>query len=259
MRKKILIALLILFSAAAIFYLITSNQMLDEVEKYAPIKEGFEDRIIFFDIGYGDREFLAQLIDSIQRCNPKVLAIDIFFEDLKDKRTDSLLMKSLNGSNVVLATKHDGYKTTHVHEDFLKQVEAYGYAQSVPEGRFTSEAFYLTKGKANHFALEIAKMYDPESSKDYIELRKNQEVDIKFTRLEQQFKVYQFQDFDFNCGEIQDKIAYMGFFGDDDDLHVTRSRFHEESKWMKELRNEPDMHGSIVVANQILMILDQVE
>ncbi|WP_425389468.1 CHASE2 domain-containing protein [Ekhidna sp.] len=259
MRKKVLIALIILIAVAGIFFVVTFNQMTDEVETYAPIKEGKEDRIVFFDIGDGDREYLAQLIDSIQKCNPKVLAIDIFFEDLKDARKDSLLMASLNSSNIVLATKHDGYRTTNVHENFLEQVDAYGYAQSKMRGRYTSDAVYFTKGKDNHFSVEIAKMYDPELNMDYINERRDQETDIKFTRLEHQFKIYPFKDFDFNCTEIEGKIAYMGPFSNNEDLHVTKARYHEKSKKFEGVKNEPDMHGSIVVVNQVLMILDQIE
>lgn len=168
-------------------------------------------------------------------------------------------MKSLNRDNIVLATRHDGREPYAAHEDFLKQVNSYGYAQSIQRGRFTIDAFYLSQNNTNHFAYEIANKFDPEAAKSFKESNKEQPIEMVFTRLEQQFEIYDFKDFNFDCKEIEGKIAYMGYFGKEEDLHITKARFHKESKWFMELEGEPDMHGSVGVANQILMILDQVE
>lgn len=259
MLKKILFVLLFLLITAAIFLVVSYRQMNAEVLAYAPIEEGFEDRIVFFDIGDGDREFLAALIDSIQQCDPKVLAVDIFFKELKDERKDSLLKKSLGSPNVVLATRHDGKQTHAVHESFLKLPGSYGYAQSVQEGRFTSDAFYLRQAKSHHFAYEIARQYDSAAALRFKLQNRSQPIKIVFTRQEKQFKLYSFGDFDFNCEDIRGKIAYMGYFGENEDLHVTRARHQKDTEWISTEEGKPDMHGSVVVANQVLMILDDVK
>lgn len=259
MSKKFLVGLIILVSVVAVFFFISFDHFNEEIEKYAPIKDGVEDRIVFFDIGNGDRLYLSLLIDAICECDPKVLAVDVFFSDLKNPDIDELLKKSLNRKNLVLATRHNGKEAFDVHPEFLRQAGAYGFAQSEQRGRHTSAAFYLNKAKDEHFASAIVRKYDSLALQKFLQTQKKQPLEIIFTRLEQQFKVYDFKDFNFDCSLIEGKIAYMGYFGREEDLHVTKARYHENSMWFKDLSGEPDMHGSIVVANQVLMILDQID
>lgn len=256
MRKKILISLIILIVVLGGFFGITFYHLYDLIETYSPIVEGNEDRIVFFDIGKGDRASIGRLIDSVAACNPKVMAIDVFFDQLKDPIKDSLLRQSLKKDNLVLARKIEN-QTTHPY--FLEQAASTGFAQSISLGRFTSATYYPRYGNQNHFSLAIAQMYDSISSHGFTTKNKKGELEIIFTRLEHQFKVYEFGDFEYDCESIAGKIAYLGYFGNDEDLHVTRARYHEKSTRDIGKEMKADMHGSVVVANQILMILDDIQ
>jgi len=210
---------------------------------------------VFFNIGDGDRTYLSKLIDSIAHCRPKVIGIDIFFTELKTPKSDSLIALSIKNSNAVLAARHNGIRYGNVHQMFLESANHLGYAQSNSDDDFmlTFDPFIQHSGTHYyHFAYQIAKIYDQEKAEYFSDKHDGRSVELEYRRLDKQFKVFDFKDWNFTCSDIEGKIAYLGYLGpSNEDKHFTMARYFDSSS----KRNEPDMYGSTIVANEVLMIL----
>lgn len=88
---------------------------------------------------------LAKVMDDIMRCNPKVLGVDIMFDERKDDYAgnDSLVMVACQYENIVFATKLLDYKdletgfSREVHSFFSADVDIQeGFANVNRAGRY---------------------------------------------------------------------------------------------------------------------------
>jgi CHASE2 domain-containing sensor protein len=82
---------------------------------------GNEELIVLINVGSGDRQYIAEKINEVGNCNPRLIGIDLFFKDYSsDSEQDSMLLSSIQNSKPILATRHQGIGTHAVNKVFYK-------------------------------------------------------------------------------------------------------------------------------------------
>ena len=85
-------------------------------------------KIIIVNIKHADRFQLAEVINKINENEPKVIGLDVIFEDKKTEFTDSLLKASIaSKDNIVTAYFHDNDSIVNNHEYFQFKEGNKGY------------------------------------------------------------------------------------------------------------------------------------
>ncbi len=241
--------------------------------------------VVVINIGDLDRGQIAQEIRTINKCQPKVIGIDAFFRKLKPNspQGDSLLAQALSETkNMVLVSKfhyndtlnlYDSLETSHPL--FMKHVMT-GAANLLTEGKEkfrTARQFApfdtITHGRLKgyvepFFAVKLAEIYRPGSSKRLVERNKELETivyrgniygdKLKFTVIEGQDILDEY----FDPQTLKGKIILMGYMGRELPLE---ENIWDEDKFFTPLNEKyvgkavPDMFGVVVHANIISMVL----
>jgi len=146
-------------------------------------------RITLVNIGYQDREGLAYLIDKVAAWEPKVMAIDSYFEGERDPFKDSLLGATFaKHKNLVVGSKMElsGKEgDTVIFNNFFKNA-TYGhcnfFTDSVSSIRNIEPFFIDYAGNAyNTFATEVVKQYDSQAYEKLLK-KKGKKIPINYTR-----------------------------------------------------------------------------
>jgi CHASE2 domain-containing sensor protein len=241
--------------------------------------------VVVVNIGALNRAQIAEQIRMINKCNPKVIGIDAFFNELIPEHPvgDSLLAKAfLETKNLVLVSKfhynellddYDSLLTSH--PNFMKHTMT-GAANLLTEGETkfrTARKFapYDTihagslKGHCEpFFAVKLAEIYRPGSTASIQQRKKELESiiyrgniygdKVKFTVIGAQDLL----DGYFDPEVLKNKIVLMGYLGKEFALD---ENIWDEDKFFTPLNQKyvgkavPDMFGVIVHANIISMIL----
>ncbi len=124
-------------------------------------KEQRNDKIVLINIGHADRFQLAQTISKVAEQKPKVIGLDIIFEDRKLEFTDSIL-KSVLAKNKTIVTSyfHDNDSIVNNNDYFKLKHERKGYINLNLKGQNTViRDFIGVKGintKEFSFAAQLA-------------------------------------------------------------------------------------------------------
>lgn len=253
--KKILLSIgIIIIGSLGVFYLITSRKIQRLDTKYVNLQSGKEESIVLVNVGNGDRKYIAERINQVYDCDPKLIAIDLYFKKFSpESEEDSILLSSIQSSKPILATRHKGIGTQGVNKVFLKAALGYGYAELTAENGYVANFdVYREKNfkRDYHFAYSVAIAIDSTAANQFINSLDNNVSDIIISKLSKQFKIFEFNE-NINCELISNKVVLFGYLGPtNEDKLTTWAKFHDDS-----YDKGPDMYGPIVVANQILMIL----
>ncbi len=259
--------------------------------KLRPDPKG-DDRITLVNIGELGREGIAELLDSIQKYNPKVVGIDAFFRSDLDPEIDSILEATCAKiKNLVFVTQlakpnekasFDSLEASN--ERFIKHGQA-GFANLTTEGSGNQTGFYTCRtflpqatvkdaGIQYSFGLKIAELYDAEAAKKLLN-RKQPFEDINFRgniNVEQinlgevegkQGSVFTAVDFDDvfegrfqGEGIFKDKIVILGYLGKQLGQISFDDKFYTPLNDNYVDKRTPDMYGAVIHANIVSMILD---
>lgn len=250
-----------------------------------------ENNVTLVNIGNLSRAGIAEQIRTINRYNPKVVALDCFFEGKKDSLGDKVLARRLkNTQNLVMASKlmrpdlreqkFDSLKKSH--PDFSTYATTHGYANMVAKEHdfrtcryFTPQETYRNK-KVEAFAVKIAQLYDSSKTADF--LQRNYETEQIFYKGNVfSGNIYNNNSYDstshmkyaaigvnelfngeFDTSLIHDKIVILGYLG----ASIHDIKFWDEDRFYTPLNDKyagkafPDMFGAVVHANIVSMILD---
>jgi CHASE2 domain-containing sensor protein len=242
----------------------------------AQLKEGknnkFDNRIVIVNIGNADREGLAMMIDKASHMNPKVMALDVLFFGEKDPYQDSLLSEVFKrNKNLIVAQRlvlsgPDG-DTIVTDGDYINTASTYAYVNLFADS-LSSIRYYepfekdYKKKLYKSFSSAIVQAYD---SAAYKELRKkgNSKTFINYSRSLIQYQPVQWEDLmmdNIDSSVLSGKIVLFGYLGtetdgiaDKDDLS---DKFFTPMNPRYYGKSVPDMHGILIHANIISMVLD---
>ncbi len=238
--------------------------------------------IVMINIGNLSREEIAAEIDIINKYDPKIIGMDVFFRKPKDM--DDTLMKAMSRvKNLVLVSKlHyneaiENFDSLETSNTKFTQFATTGHANFITEGDEmfrTARTFVpfdtLQKEKKQvavpAFASKIVEIFDPNAYKTLAE-RKNEIELIRYRGNifggRRKFYVIDIDDLfseNFEPNLVKNKIVLMGYMGER--VPDTKNTW-DNDKFFTPLNNKyvgkafQDMFGVVVHANIISMILHQ--
>jgi CHASE2 domain-containing sensor protein len=252
---------------------------------YSHIKESpkASDEIVLVNIGNLPRRGIAEMINIVNRYEPKVIGVDVFFRDPKDPIGDSLLQDAFSRcKNLILVSElYENYVTESIdsvgysHPMFMQNAEA-GFADLVTAGRdqfkVSRECIPQQVYKSDtllSFPVLLAKMYNPEAAEKFL-ARDNELEEINYQgniithtdglinnskNVFFALDVAQLFEEEFEPEMLKDKIVILGFMG----------AFFGDPSWEDKFftplnpnyigKTNPDMFGVVAHANIVAMIL----
>ena len=234
---------------------------------YAKLEKGKNDsidrRIIIVNTGELDRAELGFLIETVNAYKPKVIGLDIYFEEAKDAVKDSILretfakVKNLVGVSVVVPEKHDfSVKKNYFDEVNTKR----GYANLIGEEigtiRYYSPFETVEGQKYPQITTAIVKEYD-EKAYEKLEKRHKAVETINYKRRVDKYQVLEPEELftdGIDSSILKGKIILLGYVNLDPN-NIEDKKFTPMNDQVAG-KAHPDMNGIIVQANIISMVLD---
>ena len=187
--------------------------------------------LIIVDIDRAGRSEITSLLETLQLCGPKVIALDVMFEKPGDWQTDSALIKSIREVQEILvmpalmAQTSEGGMDVAERSFFASDIATSEGAVNFSSTRrgatireFVTQ-FITNKGDSvDSFALAIARKADPSKVTSLVS-RGNKEEFIDYPSHE--YRVINIADVPDYCEEINGKIVMIGAISDASDLHAT--------------------------------------
>jgi CHASE2 domain-containing sensor protein len=218
------------------------------------------DSILIVNIGKSDRNEIAALIDKVQERKPKVVGVDVVFNEPKTAEEDSLLISTLSKhKNLVLAYEMRGKKRQNTPHGFLR-TKAYtsGYVNFIGEEGGVNRSFapFIKNGNQTYpaFSVEVVRLVDPAAYKKLVDRGKKAET-INYTRRNEQFLVIDGMDImtGMDSTDLRNRIVLLGYTSDDqNDIEDKKFTPMNEKSFGKSV---PDMAGVNVHANIINMVI----
>ncbi len=253
------------FNAADIVF--SQLRDYDEIEK--------DTNIVLVNIGPLNRMGIANLVEIVNSYNPRVIGIDSFFRNPKDKDGDSALSEAFSKvKNLVIVSE-----AVHLDNDFNFDTMLYSnemfskyalssFANIITDDksgfrvvRSVSPSEYVKDSLCLFFAVEVAKQVVPKKVKKFLDRNNEFEyVNYKRNIYDGKYKALDYEVLQENKEDLsflKDKIVLMGFLGPDihtmvfEDIFFTPMNEHYLGKAI------PDMYGVIIHANVISMIMEE--
>lgn len=238
-------------------------------------KVQFDTNIVIVNVGTLNRSGIAEEINIINKNNPKVLGIDLFFRNPQSPERDSALSKALSKvNNLVLVSKvdydegKDVYDSIETSNPLFNRYASNGYANVISDTGKDANFFRTVRdfypkvqvGDTNliAFALKITQFYNPSALNRFL-ARNNETEIINFQRNTNKYRtidikeLFEKQD---SLQFIKDKIVLMGILGPDTSTLVDEDVFFTPMNKEFIGKSLPDMYGVTVHANIISMILE---
>ncbi|MDN5203542.1 CHASE2 domain-containing protein [Fulvivirgaceae bacterium BMA10] len=245
-----------------------------------------DDHILIVNIARLPRRGIAQQIKIINKYKPKVIGLDVFFEQPFEDGIlgDTLLQEALSEvENLVMVSKVADYQEAtdsynqleHSHLKF-RQFASTGHSNLTTEAsrqeEYKSCRFFMTtprvKGKTEPaFAIKIAQIYDQNAVDKFLS-RNNEKEFINFKGnalggtggFGNKFYALDTQDVlneNFVPDIVEGKIVIFGFMGEDfNDVTTVEDKFYTPLNPQYAGRAFPDMFGVVIHANILSMILN---
>ena len=267
------------FAVAGVLYLLFVNiSFFNAFEKafrdfeftdlyYAEAMEdrSIADKIVLVNVQKAERSEIAQAIEHVARQQPKVMALDLIFRDLRDPQTDSVLHAVLQRyPDIVTAYYKENGEVHQNHAYFNSKPEKAGFINLYPKAnetviRETSLLEISGHGDTLYsFAAKIASEYDPDLLPDLLKF--NASFPIDYTGNQDNFFTFDFDELDRDepIPVMEGAIVMFGYLGT-----PTGSEFDIEDKHFTPLNPEitgksaPDMHGVVIHANIVNMLVNK--
>ncbi|HET9430787.1 MAG TPA: CHASE2 domain-containing protein [Chitinophagaceae bacterium] len=228
-----------------------------------------DSRIVVINIGHADREAIAMIIEKTASLSPKVMGLDVLFDEAQDPFPDSLLASTLEKyPNLVVAARLNWHIRDSLYlsrNHFRNNVAKLGYVNFDNEDLETTRLYSPIKKDSYHeyqsFSAALVREYDP-AAYEYLKKRDKPTEIINYSR-NYNLRSHQYHVIDaltLMAGNVEDsvikgKIALFGYINlDPNDIEDKKFTPMNEKFAGKSV---PDMNGIIVHANIISMILDK--
>lgn len=219
--------------------------------------------IVLVNAAHHDREALAILIEKIIENDPKVIGLDIIFEEKKEAFSDSVLSEVLSNEKIVNAFNLIDGNVRENHSSF-QNINKEGYVNF----NFDSSSYVIRKFSASNnergqylsFGAQVSKQFLGSKWNDYKYYNKlSKERIIKYFGNQEKFITLNLEDFlDYEKTTfLKDKIVLVGYLGpkegksyDIEDKYFTPMNQHMVG------RGDRDMYGMVIHANIINMLIN---
>jgi len=243
-------------------------------------------QIVLVNIGDLDRGKIGEELDIINSYDPKVIGIDIFFENRSaDTLGDIKLANAL--SKIPNLVTYSKAINTEGSEDVMEKLEMshpmFQYGKTGATNLFTDAQVQhqykvcrtfppvlgINGEQELSFALQVMANYKPEKVEKFLEFSDRDEEIINYTSNIQIFgessigvkfialDVEDVFDRNFNPDVIKDKIVLFGYMGDTFYDTAWEDKFFTPMNKRYAGRSNPDMYGIVIHANIIQMLLDE--
>jgi len=229
------------------------------VKRNDPASDGIEghdveNSIVLMNLGHYGRDSLTLLVNTLSKCNPKVIGLNVRFKVFRANKEDTLLAQSFqNSGKVVLA---DALIEDHISEShyfFSSKVRDHGVL-IFAENEDSVATDYMQIYEDNHgqrlnFPFLLAVEVDHDHCKEKFEnFLINRDVKITYRKRLSDFKILDGKNI--SCEDVEDKIVLIGFLGpENDDLYKTPLTY-------KDGNQGADTWGTVIAANIILDLLN---
>lgn len=232
-----------------------------------------EDRIVLVNVGQPDRDTIAKMINHINAAKASVIGVDVFFEERKDSKVDSMLHLSIkNSPNIVLANRlvnyidrKDLFETEVGIDTFFSNYATMAFA-NFPTNDTRTIRYFSPKettllGDAFAFATSIIQKYDSQAAQDLLK-RKNPVEQINYSGDLNSFIYYEPKTLlSIPAKDLQEvlkgKIVLLGYIGERRWNRPLLDRHFTPLNPKYTGRTEPDMNGLVIHANILRMILNR--
>jgi len=247
----------------------------------------FDPRIVIINSKVTNREQIANTIDYLSRNKVAVIGVDLLFDTVYHTAQDTLLQEALLSAeqlvlgNTFTESQNQLESVTEFQTDsFFSKDKLQAYVNLGSNDGYSVRAFepyHKINGiETKSFAMQIASMYNPEINK-LTQLKAYTKEWINFKRLQPgvqnmrapfnskqavHYVMHQMDRFledtsQFESDYFKDKIVLIGFCGENDNSLSMNDRYFTPLNEQYTGRSLPDMHGVVIHANIISMILDQ--
>ncbi len=235
-------------------------------------KNGIDSNIVIVNIGHADREEIAMLIDKIASMKPKVMGLDVLFDDEADPRMDSILRASIQrNKNLVLAVKFQtdsSHRLVTVRNYFKNNDLLFGHVNfPYDDNRETVRSYFPFKKDEEDanliipaFTSTLVQQYD-NAAYQKIAKKIDKQVIINYSRtVTEQKKQYRVVETDklmmdqADSSWFKGKIALLAYVNDNPNDIEDKKFTPMNEKYAG--KSTPDMNGILVHANIISMILE---
>ena len=226
--------------------------------------DSIERRVVIVNTGQLDRAELGFLIEKVSAYKPKVIGLDIYFEEERDPVKDSILREAFRKTKNLAAVSVGYWEEDHfkiVPHHFDDVIAKRGYANLIGEVIGTIRS-YSPFEKVNgerypQFTTAIVKEYD-ENAYQRLEKRHKEEETINYSRRVDKYQIIEPEQLMTDDGVeqyiLKNKIVLLGYINTDPNNIEDKKFTPMNSKFAG--KKNPDMNGIVVQANIISMVLD---
>lgn|GEM_PF-2150904 len=247
----------------------------------------FDERVIVINSGLTDRQKVAQALELLNEKSASAVGLDLLFDTCKYTKKDTVLRLAIQKMpQLVMGYSFSESRGKHAittgiasHEFFTKNVRK-GHVNLATNDGFSVRAFQSFYQKEDStgaaFSVNLAQLMDPKIIGD-LKDRKHKLEWINFKRVQPgqssmifpinskssiQYTVLNIDEFIrdsalYDKNFFQDKLVLIGFSGENDLALSMQDRYFTPLNEKYTGRSKPDMHGVIIHANIISMLLDR--
>lgn len=226
-------------------------------------KTRLDSNVVIVNIGHADRAKIAGVLEMIAAKKPKVIGLDVYFEEAKEAESDSLLKTVMSSiPNLVMASRvWDKNSVFKENKGYFNNASGiYGFVNIHGEERGLIRyhtPVEVHKGKEYlSFPTAILKHSYPEAHKKLIARHKDLET-INYSRTIEKYLPVEAEDIlsgSTSDSVFTDKIVLVGYLNtspdDIEDKHFTPLNPKMGGKSL------PDMNGIVIHANFLSMAID---
>ena len=256
----------------------------------------YDERVIIINTMMTDREQVTDVINYVTQFDVASIGVDLLFDQLQDPSIDSALAAALTHPKVVLGYSFDESKSSDFHQQGNYSNFGNGGVRSHTRFSTTAQEAYVNLGtidgltvrafqpfwkqpngkEALAFSVQLVNLLDPNIVQDlksrscereWINFRRPQVGSRNMTFPINPSKAIQYpyfyidqllKDRDLYGNDFwKDKTVLLGFNGRDDDDFSMNDRYYTPLNQRYYGRSLPDMHGVMIHANIVSMLLDR--
>ncbi len=227
-----------------------------------------DSNITIVNIGHADRELLSMIINKTATFQPKVMALDAYFDGPLDPVQDSMLSDAFKRNKNLIVANVMQFKGKHgdsvyFRGDYINTASQYAYANIFQDSLATIRTYdpfivdEADKKKYKAFSSAIVEAYDLKAY-EKLEKKGHGKLMINYLRRLNQYRLVQIENLmadGVDSSYLKGKIVLFGYINEDPN-DISDKKFTPMNRRFYG-KTIPDMNGIVVHANIISMALEK--